>query len=102
MPISGDRYKLTPAALDRSPDEHGAYALYEGDRLLYVGSARGEGTIRSHLRRHKGGDFGQCTQRASHYRREVTEAGAERAAELLDEFKGVNGGRLPPCNGEAP
>lgn len=99
MPIGGTKYSFTRQNVDLSPDKHGVYALYDGDELIYYGRAQGRGvTIRSRLQRHRNGDEGHCTQRASHYRREETERADEREAELLAEFRKLNRGKQPRCN----
>jgi hypothetical protein len=98
MPISGDRYAFTEKNVNNAPDEHGVYALYDGDILIYYGRASGDGvTICSRLQSHFRGDEGPCTQGATHYRREVTESPKHREKELLDEFEATFG-RLPRCN----
>jgi hypothetical protein len=98
MPISGDRYAFTEKNVNNAPDEHGVYALYDGDILIYYGRASGDGvTICSRLQSHFRGDEGPCTQGATHYRREMTESPKHREKELLDEFA-ARFGRLPRCN----
>jgi hypothetical protein len=98
MAISGDKHAFTQENIDRSPAEHGVYALYDGDTTIYFGRAAGAGvTIRVRLQAHKRGDEGRCTQSATHYRREVTEAAVSREKELLQEYLDKYG-RLPRCN----
>lgn len=99
MPIKGDRYTFSKENVNKSPDEHGVYALYDGDELIYYGRVQGKGvTIRSRLQCHLNGDEGSCTQRATGYMRERTERAAEREAELLAEFRRNNKGKQPRCN----
>jgi len=98
LPISGDKYAFIQQNIDQSPASHGVYALYDGDTTIYFGRAAGMGvTIRTRLQAHKRGDEGKCTQSASHYRREVTEAATSREKELLEEYLSKSG-RLPRCN----
>jgi excinuclease UvrABC nuclease subunit len=98
MPISGDKYAFTKDNVNKAPDDHGVYALYDGDVLIYYGRAAGDGvTIGSRLRSHFKGDEGPCTQGATHYRREVTSRPVAREVELLNEFENAYR-RLPRCN----
>jgi len=98
MPISGDKYGFIEKNVNKAPDEHGVYALYDDETLIYYGRAAGEDvTIRSRLQSHFNGDEGSCTQGATHYRREVTDWPKRREKELLDEFE-TKFGRLPRCN----
>ncbi len=98
MPIIGDKYGFTQDNVDKSPDDHGVYELYEGDELIYIGRAAGDGvTIRSRLQDHFRGDDGRCTQQATTYRREVTNTPKAREVELLNEHLRRHG-RLPRCN----
>jgi len=98
MPISGDKYEFTAKNVNKAPEGHGVYALYDGDILIYYGRAAGDGvTIRSRLQSHYAGNEGSCTKGATHYRRETTNSPKHREKELLDEFE-AKVGRLPRCN----
>ena len=98
MPVSGDRYPFNAANVDKSPDEAGVYALYDGDECIYTGRAKGDTTtIRSRVQDHLSGREGKCTQEATHYRREVTSSPVSREKELLEEFQ-IYRSRLPRCN----
>lgn len=98
MPINGDKYAFTEENVNRSPEEHGVYALFDGDTIIYYGRASGDNvTIRSRLQCHLRGDEGSCTQKATHYRREATSRPVSRESELLKEFEDTYG-RLPRCN----
>ncbi len=89
--FSWDNIKVSPA-------KHGVYVLFRSGKLIYYGRAIGKDvTIRSRLGDHKRGDEGHCTQNATAYKREVTEAAISRERELLEDFERVNGG-LPECN----
>ena len=98
MPIPGLKYRFTEANVGRSPNEAGVYALYDDDECIYIGRAKGDTTtIRSRLQDHLGGREGECTQDATHYRREVTSSPVSREKELLEEFQ-IFRKRLPRCN----
>ena len=98
MSIQGEKYPFTQENVDRAPEKHGVYVLYDDGTTIYIGRAAGQGvTIRSRLQAHKRGDEGKCTQSASHYRREVTESAVSREEDLLEEFKKAHG-KLPRCN----
>lgn len=56
----------TPAEAARlAPAACGAYRLFDGCRVIYVGLAAGRITLRYELQRHLRGDYGARTQRAS-------------------------------------
>jgi hypothetical protein len=57
---------LDPASIALVPASHGAYRLWDRDRVLFVGMTSGARTLRSELMRHWRGDYGH-TQRASHF-----------------------------------
>ena len=57
---------LDQAAIAALPACHGAYRLWDRERVLFVGMTSGARTLRSELMRHCRGDFGN-TQRASHF-----------------------------------
>jgi len=97
MPISGDLFTLSEENISKSPTGIGVYALYEGDELIYIGKAEGEGGIRERLQAHKRGDEGSCTQKASDYRRELHNNPSAREIALLGEYKKGHGD-LPRCN----
>ncbi len=99
MPIQGELYTNSETNLQRAPASHGVYALYQDDRLIYIGRAAGKGvTINSRLNDHARGDDGPCTQAFTSYRREETENAEARETELLEEYKQANNGQLPACN----
>jgi excinuclease UvrABC nuclease subunit len=98
MPINGEKYEFTAKNVNNAPDEHGVYALFDGDTLIYYGRASGDDvTIRSRLQSHYRGDEGPCTQGATRYMRETTSRPIAREAELLAAFERQYG-RLPRCN----
>lgn len=102
MPITGNRYEFTDKCISGSPEEHGVYALFDGDELIYYGRAAGKDvTIRSRLRDHKDGYEGRCTQKATSYMREITESAKSREAGLLEEYEEKHG-CLPRCNEVRP
>ena len=57
---------LDEAGIALAPVSHGAYRLWDRERVLFVGMTSGTRTLRSELMRHWRGDFGH-TQRASHF-----------------------------------
>ena len=94
-----NRKVYTFVGVNNAPEKQGVYALYDGQELIYIGRASGEGvTIRSRLQAHHRGDDGRCTQQAIHYRREVTTDPISREQELLEEYKRAHDGRLPHCS----
>jgi excinuclease UvrABC nuclease subunit len=95
MPVSGDKYSFTQDNVNGSPDKPGVYALYDGNAVIYYGKA--EASIRSRLQAHRRGDEGKCTQRATHYKREVCSNPKTREKSLLDAYKTANG-KYPRCN----
>jgi excinuclease UvrABC nuclease subunit len=101
MPIIGDKYAFTQENVNKAPEEHGVYQLFDGEVTIYYGRASGDGvTIRSRLQSHRKGSEGKCTQSATHYRREVTSRPIARERELLEEHQ-TKTGRLPHCNERA-
>ena len=97
MPISGNKYPFTQQNIDNSPNNIGVYELHDGETNIYIGRASGTDTIRKRLQSHKRGDEGTCTQKATHYRREVCSNPVSRETELLEKYKRIHG-KLPRCN----
>ena len=97
MSISGDRYPFTDENIGKSPAYKGVYALYDENVTIYIGKGNGANGIRGRLQAHKRGDEGDCTQEASHYRREVCDDPVARESELLKEYEQAYG-KLPRCN----
>jgi len=92
-------YDFTKDNVDKAPAAHGAYILYDGGELIYIGRASGNAvTIRSRLQCHLRGDEGPCTQGATHYWREPNDSPIAREKELLDWYAANNKGQLPRCN----
>ena len=85
MPIDSKVYAFTKENVDLSPDEAGIYALLLNDFVIYYGEAH-DGTIRQRLQRHQSGKEGACTQKATHYKREVCPDPEAREEELLAAF----------------
>ena len=102
MPIRDEKPKnFSWYNIDKSPAKHGVYGLFRGSELIYYGRAIGKDvTIRSRLTDHMNGDYGPCTQNATAYKREVTEAAISRERELLEIFERAYG-RPPACNKRA-
>ena len=101
MAIPGGKYAFTKENIDRSPTSQGVYALYDGDNIIYIGKAEGENGIRELQQRHKQGDEGNCTQNASHYRRDPSTNTKKMERVYLQEYKRLNG-ILPRCNDVTP
>ena len=97
MPISGDTYTFNKENVDRAPTYNGVYALYDVNECIYIGSAEGEGGVRTRLQAHQRGDEGQCTQSATGYKREQSNNPRITEGLLLEEHKQQHG-RLPRCN----
>ena len=57
---------LDEAGIALAPVSHGAYRLWDRERVVFVGVTSGARTLRTELMRHWRGDFGH-TQRASHF-----------------------------------
>ena len=103
MPIQGKKYPNTQENVDKAPQSHGVYQFYNGETITYIGQASGTSvTIRSRLQAHKRGDEGACTQAATDYKREETEAAISREEALLVEYANSHGGQLPRCNSVMP
>ena len=58
---------LDEAGIALAPASHGAYRLWDEGRVLFVGMTLGARTLRSELMRHRRGDYGERTQRASRF-----------------------------------
>ncbi len=102
MPIAGPKYRFAANLIDGAPEDHGIYALWEREELIYLGCAPGpDFTIQRALRRHAAGADGPCTEQATHYGWELCLEPLERRAELLAEFQ-ARFKRLPRCNGSEP
>ena len=103
MTIQSKIYEFNQTNVDNAPPEHGVYQLMDRGGVIYIGRAAGtEVTIRSRLQSHKRGVEGACTQGASHYQREITEAAVSREKALLTEYANSHAGRLPKCNDVMP
>ena len=66
MSSSTHEGSLDQDSIALAPASHGAYRLWDRERVLSVGMATGRRTLRSELLRHWRGDFGR-TQRASRF-----------------------------------
>lgn len=97
MPISGDTHPFDKENVDRAPPVKGVYALYDVNECIYIGSAEGEGGVRTRLQAHLRGDEGKCTQSAIGYKREPSDHPKIAEGLLLEEYKQQHG-KLPRCN----
>jgi len=95
------RYPFNRRMLEGAPEEHGVYALFEGDELIYVGSAQGEMTIKTCLLLHQDGAMGSCTMKATAYAWEITRWPSARSNEILAEFFALTR-RDPRCQSTVP
>jgi hypothetical protein len=102
MAIQGHPIVFAKENVDKSPVEYGVYALYDQGTLIYIGSAADGVTIRSRLQSHLKGNEGVCTEGASVYRREPTNSPVSRKRELVEEYMGSHGGKMPRCNAATP
>src|SRR5688572_33507788 len=97
MPIASPRYAFTQTMVSGAPNDPGVFVLWEDDELIYYGHARGGSmTIQSCLREHLARTLA-CTEKATHYGREISANPPAREAELLREFERANR-KLPRCN----
>lgn len=100
MQIDGELRVFSKDDIAHAPEEAGVYALYQGDRLIYIGRAEGGltiTTIRAHLKNHQAGHFGPLASQATHYRCEVHSDPVAREHELLREYE-ARYGHPPLCN----
>lgn len=96
--MTSTTYAFTKDNVDKAPDHHGVYMLFQNTELIYVGRASGLGvTIRSRLQSHQSGAEGYCTKSATHYSRQVCSYSIAREAELLNRYRDAYG-KLPRCN----
>jgi hypothetical protein len=100
MNFSGPRYTFTMLTINGAPADRGVFWLWDGDEVIYIARATGNESIKACLESHCAGDYGACTQGASHYGWEVSAYPAGREAELLEDF--ARRYRRPPrCQGTA-
>ena len=86
VPIASPRYPFMRVAVIGAPDDPGVYALYENDRVVYIGHADGRGTtIRSRLIEHL--ERRLAPSSATHYGWEICRLPVARAAELVREYR---------------
>ena len=100
MQINGELRAFSDDNIAHAPEKAGVYALYRGDRLIYIGRAEGGlaiTTIRAHLKNHQAGRFGPLASQATHYRCEVHADPVTREHELLREYE-ARYGQPPLCN----
>lgn len=95
-PVGSQRF--TDENIDRAPNAHGVYELYDGAELIYIGRAAGDGvSMRSRLRDHKSGREGDCTTQATHFHCIETEDAESEEGYRLGWQKATFG-KLPRCN----
>lgn len=100
MPISGDTYGWNKGNIDKTKKEGATYALYHGDKLIYIGSA---GDLRKRFQDYWNGNFkdDHCKRDTDGYKREYRNDYRKREIELLEEYKRLHG-KLPDCNDVMP
>jgi hypothetical protein len=98
MPINAPRHRFTTWQISGAPAAPGVYLLWEGDELIYIGSTRGDASIRSRVQDHYARRV--IPHDATHFTWEMCPRPLEREAELIAEFHIANS-RLPRCNGAA-
>jgi len=86
MSIRSPRYAFNAATIGSAPELSGVFWLWADEELVFIGRATGHSTIKSCLKDHCAGDYGECTQKATHYGWEVVTFPANREAELLEDF----------------
>ena len=95
MPTGAPRHRFTTWQISGAPAAPGVYLLWESDEMIYVGSTRGDVSIRSRLQDHYARRI--APHDATHFSWEITALASEREAELLEEFRIANS-RFPRCN----
>ena len=85
--LQAKKWRFTRPLVEDAPDHPGVYALWDGERLLYLGCAKGAETLREKLIEHFENDSSGCP-RPTHYSWEIARQPLERASEIarqLDE-----------------
>jgi hypothetical protein len=85
MPIASPRYPFTRTAIEAAPDDHGVYALYQGEELVFLGIAVGAASIKTRLIAHAAALIEPSM--ATHYAWEIARDPQARLAMLLREYK---------------
>jgi len=97
MPINGKRYPFVQYAVAGAPPDPGVFALWEGDELIYIGTAQGgAATLHAALTEHLQGLW-PCTRSSTHYSWELARNVKMLEQRVLHEFRG-SFQRLPRCN----
>lgn len=99
MPIKGTRYSFNKKNVDGSPEKPGVYALFDGDKCIYIGKA--SKSIRTRLQCHLRGDEGRCTQQATDYWRLSCSSPEDAERQMLIDYV-MEHGRAPRCNEVMP
>jgi len=100
-PVQGwaDACPFDQPTIDKAPQKHGIYRLYDRSGLIYIGKAVARDvTIRRRLEDHQRGDTGPCAQTATHYDYEVRHNIVSMHRLYLEHHRATYG-RLPKCNG---
>lgn len=97
MPITGTTYPFTQENIDKITLTEGVYELLDNWGIIYIGHGDRMNSIKTHLLKHKRGDYGFCTRLAVKFRYEKCWSSSSKVEELLLEYKTKNG-QLPKCN----
>ena len=82
-------------ALSRCPPSRGAYRLYRGDTVIFIGVAL---ELRPALEAHRRGAEGECTKAATGFDCQPHEDPVGLQRQWLAQYARDNGGALPECN----
>lgn len=81
-----------------APAAPGVYLLYDRHRLIYIGLAAADATIRECLRHHLRGERGTCTGSATEFDYEASAEPLPLYGHYLSVYVEATGGLLPECN----
>jgi len=86
---------LDEASVERAPAASGAYRLYLGETVIFVGIAL---DVRAALLEHVGGRHGECTRRATGFDYETSNDPVALQRRWLAAYASRHPGALPECN----
>jgi hypothetical protein len=99
-PRTGEHVPFHARDVERAPASAGVYLLYRGYRLIYIGLAAGDATIRERLRHHLRGAGGPCTRSATEFDYEAAADAVQLYRHYLAVYLEATGGVLPDCNAQ--
>lgn len=94
----GEHVPLDAHGVAAAPASPGVYLLYRGHRLIYIGLATANATIRQCLGHHLRGGGGPCTQSAAEFDYETSRDPLPLYRHYLAVYLHTTGGLLPDCN----